>query len=160
MEEQKKVLILGIGNLLLKDEGIGIHVVNRLKDMVLPPYVEVIDGGTLSNYFIEIVGGREKVIVIDSIKADGPPGTIYRLTGSDIENKRKGYYRTVFEQEFIDAWKTTYILGTQPEEVVLIGVEPEDTGEKSLMLEIGLTPTIEKRIPDIIEMVMKEIEIY
>jgi hydrogenase maturation protease len=157
VEDQKKILILGIGNILLKDEGIGIHVVNRLKDMVLPLYVEVVDGGTLSDYFFHLIGGRKKVIVIDSIKADGPPGTIYRLTGSDIEDKRKGYYRTVFEQEFIDAWKTTYLLGTQPEEVVYIGVEPEDTGEKTLMLEIGLTPTLEKRIPDIIEMVMKEI---
>jgi len=157
MEDQKRILILGIGNLLFKDEGIGIHVVNRLKDMTMPPYVEVIDGGTLSSYFIEIVGGRKKIIVIDAIKADGLPGTIYRLTDKDIENKRKGYYRTVFEQEFIDAWKTTYLLGTQPEEVVYIGVEPEDTGEKSLMLEIGLSPTIEKRIPEIIEMVMREI---
>ena len=157
MEDQKRILILGIGNLLFKDEGIGIHVVNRLKDMTMPPYVEVIDGGTLSSYFIEIVGGRKKIIVIDAIKADGLPGTIYRLTDKDIENKRKGYYRTVFEQEFIDAWKTTYLLGTQPEEVVYIGVEPEDTGEKSLMLEIGLSPTIEKRVPEIIEMVMKEI---
>ena len=111
MEDQKRILILGIGNLLLKDEGIGIHVVNRLKDMALPPYVEVIDGGTLSTYFIEIIGGREKIIVIDAIKADGLPGTIYRLTDKDIENKRKGYFRTVFEQEFIDSLKTTYILG-------------------------------------------------
>ena len=158
MENQKRILILGIGNLLCKDEGFGIHIVNRLKDMALPPYVEVVDGGTLSSHFIEIVGGRKKIIVIDAIKADGLPGTIYRLTDKDIENKRKGYFRTVFEQEFIDAWKTTYFLRTQPEEVVYIGVEPEDTGEKSLMLEIGLSPTIEKRIPEIIEMVMKEIE--
>ena len=157
MENQKRILILGIGNLLFKDEGIGIHVVNRLKDMDLPPYVEVIDGGTLSSYFIEIVGGRKKIIVIDAIKADGLPGTIYRLTDKDIENKRKGYFRTVFEQEFIDAWKTTYLLKNQPEEVVYIGVEPEDTGEKSLMAEIGLSPTIEKKIPEIIEMVMREI---
>jgi len=157
MEDQKRILILGIGNLLLKDEGIGIHVVNRLKDMVLPPYVEVIDGGTLSNYFIQIIEGREKVIVIDAIRADGLPGTIYRLTDKNIEDKRKGYFRTVFEQEFTDALKTTYILKNQPEEVVYIGVEPEDTGEKSLMAEIGLSPTIEKRIPEIIEMVMREI---
>jgi hydrogenase maturation protease len=158
MDVKKKILILGIGNLLLKDEGIGIHVVERLKSMSLPSDVEVIDGGTLSSSFLYLIEGRKKVIVLNSMKGNGPPGTIYRFTDEDIEDKRKGYYRTIQELEFMDAFRQSRFMGTQPDKVIFIGIEPEDTGEKNLMLETSLSPTIEKKIPIIIEMVMEEIE--
>ena len=158
MENKKPILVIGIGNLIIKDEGVGIHVVRRMNDMSLPPSVELLDGGILATSWLYLIEGRKKVIVIVTMKGGGQPGTIYRFTDKEIGEKRKGYFRTIEEQEFTDDVKTSRIMGTPPDEVIFLGIEPEDTGEESFMLEIALSPTLESKMPEIIEMVMKEIE--
>jgi hydrogenase maturation protease len=159
MENKKKILILGIGNLLFRDEGIGIHVVRRLQGMSLPPDVEVMDGATSGFDLVYVIENRGKVVVLNAMQGGGPPGTVYRFTDKEMEEKRKGYPGTLYENEFIDYLKTARFLGTVPDEVVFLGIEPEDMGEKDLKGEIILSPTLEKKVPEIIEMVMKEIEI-
>ena len=158
MDNQKKILVMGIGNLLFKDEGIGIHVAQKLMNMSLPSDVEVLDGGMLVTGFYALMAGRRKAIIIDAMKAGCPPGTIYRFVGSDIPEKRKGYFRTTQELEFTKDLEDARFAGTSPEEIVFIGIEPEDMGEKSQKLEIGLSPIIEEKIPEIIEMVMEELK--
>jgi len=157
MNNKKKILVLGIGNLLFKDEGIGIHVVNNMSDMALPPDVEVMDGGTSSPVFTFLIEKREKVIVIDAMQAGGAPGTIYRLSEKEFFEKRKGHPRTTQETEFEDALSTAILMKTNPKELIFIGVEPEDMGEKDLKLKIELSPTLQKKMPEIIEMVIREI---
>jgi hydrogenase maturation protease len=152
MELQKPILILGIGNLLLKDEGIGVHVINRLREMDLPPDVEIMDGGTLGIDLIFYIEGRKKVIVIDTVKAGDPPGTLYRFTDKELTVK-KDFLRTAHGIDFSDVVGTVKQFGNKPDEIVFIGVEPEDISE-------GLEPTdfIARRIPVIIELVMKELK--
>jgi hydrogenase maturation protease len=72
----KPLLVLGVGNILLKDEGIGVHVARRLQSMPLPPDVEVIDGGTGGYELIEFLSERTKVVIVDCLTADVPIGTI------------------------------------------------------------------------------------
>lgn len=159
METQiKPILIIGIGNILMKDEGAGIHVVERMRSMPLPPYIEVLDGGSETVSLAYILEKRKKVVAVFALKGGGVPGSIYRFTGKDIDEKRKGYHRSIEEQKFTDHLKMTRTLGTEPDEVVIFGIEPEDTGEKSLRLEIGLSPSIEAKMPEIIEMVMRELK--
>jgi len=157
VENKKSILIVGIGNLLFKDEGVGIHVVEKLKTMELSTDIELLDGGMMAPVFMYIIEGRKKVIVINAMQGGGPPGSIYRFSEKEYYEKRKGFPRTTQESEFEDAVKTTYMMKTTPDEVVFIGVEPEDMGEKDLKLNIGLSPTLEKKLPEIIEAVIKEI---
>ena len=152
MTDNKPILVLGIGNLLLKDEGIGVHVVNRLKDMPLPPDVEVMDGGTMGINLLFYIEGRKKVIVVDTVKAGEPPGTMYRFTDKDLSFK-KDFLRTAHGIDFSDVVKTAQTLGTKPEEVVFIGIEPADMNEG-----LELSALIAQRIPVIIELVMKELK--
>ena len=152
MTDNKPILILGIGNILLKDEGIGVHVVNRLKDMPLPPDVEVMDGGTMGIDLLFYIEGRKKVIVVDTVKAGEPPGTMYRFTDKDLSFK-KDFLRTAHGIDFSDVVKTAQTLGTKPEEVVFIGIEPADMNEG-----LELSDLIAQRIPVIIELVMKELK--
>jgi hydrogenase maturation protease len=156
-ENRKPILIMGIGNLLFKDEGIGIHVVKKMETMTLPENVEVMDGGTSSPIFTYLIEKRDKVILIDAIQAGGKPGTIYRLAEKDFLEGRKGHPRTTQETEFEDAFITTIVIKTKPKELVVIGVEPEDTGENDLKAKIGLSATLEAKMPEIIETVMREI---
>jgi len=150
--DKKPILILGIGNLLLKDEGVGVHVVNKIKDMPLPPDVEVMDGGTMGIDLLYYIEGREKVVVIDTAKAGDPPGTVYRFTDNELAEKRE-FLRSAHGIDFSDVVKTAKMLGTKPDEIIFIGVEPEDMNEG-----LELSPLIEKRIPFIIKLVMKEIK--
>ena len=159
MEENKKpILVLGIGNLLFKDGGVGIHVVQKMMDMELPPTVEVIDGGKRSTGAIYISEKKKKAIVITSMKAGGPPGSIYRFAEQGFEEKRTGYERSIEEIEITADLMAAHMLGRNPEEVIFIGVEPEDIGDLGDMnLDSELTPVIEGKITEIIEAVMREI---
>jgi hydrogenase maturation protease len=151
MNDNKPVLILGIGNILLKDEGIGVHVANKLKELSLPPEVEVMDGGTMGIDLLFYIEDRKKVIVIDTVKAGEPPGTMYRFTDKDLSFK-KNFLRTAHGIDFADVVRTAANLGTKPEEVVFIGIEPEDMNEG-----LELSSLIAERVPVLIDLVMKEL---
>jgi hydrogenase maturation protease len=150
VEVQKEILILGIGNLLLKDEGVGVRVVKRLRDINLPCYTEVLDGGTLGLDLLFYIEGRKKVIVIDAVKAGGTPGTIYRFADSDTVAEAK-ISLSAHDIDFMDVLKTAHFLGHKPE-IIFIGIEPKDISEG-----LELSPEIEKKIPKVIDVVMREI---
>lgn len=152
MEDKKKILILGIGNLLLKDEGIGVHVAQRMMDMALPPDVEVMDGGTMGINLLSYIEERKKVVVIDAVQTDAPPGTLYRFTDRDLEENR-GMLFSAHDIDFTHVLKMSRMFEKKPDEVIFIGVKPEEISEG-----IGLSPSVEEKIPMIIELVIKEIE--
>jgi hydrogenase maturation protease len=151
-DDKKPILILGLGNLLLKDEGIGVHIVQQMKDMTLPEDVEIMDGGTMGLDLVYYVEGRKKVIVIDTVKAGHPPGTLYRFTEKSIVYSQN-VFRTAHGINFTDVIRYVQASGKKPEEIIFIGAEPEDMNEG-----IELSPKIAAKIPKIIELVLREIE--
>jgi hydrogenase maturation protease len=86
------ILILGVGNILLGDEGVGVRVIEAMQEIDLPDTVELIDGGTASIDILEFLKNREKVIVIDAVQGGGgEPGTLYRFTPGDIKVRKPVY---------------------------------------------------------------------
>jgi hydrogenase maturation protease len=151
MESDKKILILGIGNIILKDEGIGVHVAQRMQEMTLPPDVEVLDGGIKGLDLLDFIEDREKVVVVDAVKAGAPPGTLFRFTDKDLAGK-KGVLRSAHGIDFSDVIAIATYLGKKPD-IVFLGVEPAD-----LSPGMELSQMIEEKIPILINLVMKEIE--
>ena len=151
MTKVQDILILGIGNLLLKDEGVGVHVVKKLKEMPLPANVEVLDGGTARLDLVDFIEDRKKLIVIDAVNAGEKPGTIYRLTEDNLYIKPKAI-TSFHEIDFLDALHMSEVMNSKPEEIVVIGIEPKDMSGG-----IELSPEIEERIPIIINAVLKEL---
>ena len=149
----KPILILGIGNVLLTDEGVGVRVAEEMKKMTLPQDVEVIDGGVGGLNLQYCVEGRKKVIVVDTVKAGAPPGTLFRFTDKDLAAK-KGTIRSAHGIDFSDVIDVCRFLGTKPDEIIFLGIEPE-----SLDAAMELSPNIEKMVPVLINLVMKEIEV-
>ena len=145
-----RTAILGVGNLLLKDEGIGVHVARALERLPLPRNVEVIDGGT-SIDIAHLVEGFDKLIVVDAAKAGGNPGSIYHFTLEEIEcgqvplfsGHELGLYQTLRPSAF----------ERLPHEILIIGVEP-----KKIAWGLELSQELENRIPEIIEAVLRKIE--
>ena len=73
----KRITVLGIGNLLMQDDGVGVHVIRHLQERELPPEVKLIDGGTYSYDLLEFIIEADTCIVVDAMHGGGEPGTIY-----------------------------------------------------------------------------------
>jgi len=154
MDKKKDILVLGIGNTMLRDEGIGVRVAEKMMKMSLPPEVEVMDGGIKGLDLLYFIEGRKKVIVVDAVKADAPPGTLFRFTDNDLAAKR-GTLRSAHGIDFSDVIALARFTGTKPAEVIFLGIEPAD-----LSVSLELSPKIEEMIPVLINLVMKEIDAY
>ena len=150
---EKDVLILGIGNILLQDDGIGVHVINELKKMDLPEQVELMDGGTGGFHLIPYIEGKKKLIILDAIVSEDKPGAVYRLKFEDVDYKKKAGI-SLHEAGIIEALKVASVHEKMPE-TVIIGVRPKEY--KTLGLDV--TPEIRKAFPTVIDLVLKEVSL-
>jgi len=148
------VVILGIGNLLLSDEGIGVHVANRLLEMDLPPGVRVIEGGTDGFRLMNVVTGADRVVVVDAVKGGGEPGSIYRFNIEDAPSSPDTFKTSVHQIGILEVIHFSEFLGKTPEATV-IGVEP-----KSMEMSMELSPEIQEKVPRVIELVLEEVNQY
>jgi hydrogenase maturation protease len=151
-EGTPRITVLGIGNLLLKDEGIGIHLVHKLEGVVNNPNIKIIDAGTYSDFLSLVDDNLDKLIIVDAAINGDRPGTIYRFSsdGLDLDSDLPV---SAHDIGVLDSLKTMALFNKQPKSTVIIGVEP---GEIDFGLD--LSPDIEKKLPGIIELVLKEIE--
>ncbi len=145
-----KVVVIGVGNLLLKDEGIGIHTVESLQKTDLPEYVRIIDGGTAPDLIAYTEAG-DKLIIIDAAKAGGKPGTIYRLLPRDL-SEEGGTLLSAHELGVEQNLKLMSLMGNEPAEIVIIGIEPEEIG-----FGTELSAELQRKLPEIVGVVLKEI---
>lgn len=147
----KRVMVVGIGNPLLTDEGVGIHVVRRLAEKELPPGVEVVDGGTNTYDLIDAFSGADQVIIVDALKAGDEPGAIYRAPLDDLGLKPDEGMVSLHEINFIEAMYMVRMLGYNPPTIV-IGIEPAQ-----IEWGLDLSPALEARMPRLMEVVEQEI---
>ncbi len=147
----QRFVIVGVGNLLLKDEGIGIHTVKALQELQLPECVEIIDGGT-SPDLIAYSEAESKLIIIDAVKAGGEPGAIYRFTPDNLDSAQ-GRAISLHELGVPESLQLMRLAGNEPEEIVIIGIEPQE-----IDWGIELSPVLQQKIPDIIKLILVEIE--
>ena len=151
-EQPPRVVVIGVGNLLLKDEGIGVHVAHALQQMDIPQDVTIIDGGTAPDLVAYSEAG-DKLIIIDAVKAGGEPGTIYRFHPHDLSAEAEGAIST-HELGVEQSLRIMKLMGNEPREIVIIGVELKE-------IEWGteLSTELQQRIPKIVEVLLKEIGI-
>jgi hydrogenase maturation protease len=152
--EQTCILVLGVGNILLRDEGVGVRVVEALQSRFeFSPHVELVDGGTLGLRLLEPVQRATSLIVVDAIRNGGPPGTIYRLSTQELRGSVRAK-ESLHQLDLLDTLGYAELLGNIPETVVL-GIEPEDISPWGT----ELTETVRSRLEDLIRMVLDEIEL-
>ena len=146
-----RTAILGVGNLLMKDEGIGVHVVQACERLRLPENVEAIDGGT-SIELASLVEGFERLVVVDAALAGGEPGQIYRFTLDEIEPGRSPLL-SGHDFGIPQTLRACALAGNAPERIIIVGVEP-----KQIDWGLELSPELERKMPEIIERALGEIE--
>lgn len=122
-------LILGIGNNLLSDEGVGIHVVRYLEaHHPDTPGVTYLDGGTLSFTLAGPIAEHDSLIVVDAARFGEAPGTIRCLEGDEMDRYLRGNRQSVHEVGLMDLFDISRLSGTFPTHRALIGVEPATLG--------------------------------
>ena len=146
-----RVVVLGVGNLLMGDEGLGIRCVEAVEKLPLPANVRCIDGGTSTHELLEDLENLDALIILDAVASGQPPGTLVRLENEQIpsafSNKMSPHQHGIN-----DLLATLKLLGREPGHVVLIGVEPA-----VMKLSMELSPLVAGVMPEMIALVSKEL---
>lgn len=147
--KSEKTLILGIGNILMGDEGVGVHVVNSLEETALPEGVRTLDGGTGSFLLLEPMQEADRVILVDATVDGRRAGTVRRLRprfSKDYPNTLTAH--DIGLKDLLDAF---YLLGSRPE-VTLFAISIPPLRE----MTTELSPEISPVIPEVARMVLAE----
>ena len=151
----QKIVIVGIGNILCRDEGVGVHVIEELKNHSLPDYVEVYDCGTGGLDILEFLEGSDKAIIVDAVRGGMEPGEIYHVRLDEVDAKDgKMKMVSLHELDLIRAIKIGKRAYNVPENIIVIGIEP-----KSVELGVDLTAEVMEAIPRVIQDILKIIEL-
>jgi len=143
-------VIIGIGNILLQDDGVGVHVITQLEMEALPSTIELVDGGTSTldtlGYFLDY----KKVIVVDCLRAGMEPGTIYKIHPEDIQSYQKENL-SIHDVQILDVVRMANMMGKYPD-VVIFGIEP-----KTIAVDLEMTDLLKAKIPEVIANIRKEL---
>lgn len=146
------ILVLGIGNVLLMDEGTGVKVVEELdRRYVFPKGVDLLDGGTSGIELLSHIRNRDTVIIIDAMTWGQPPGTVGRVEGEDVP----AAFRTRISPHQLglsDLLAAAMLTDEMPGHLVLFGVEPQ-----SLDAGFSLSPAVEKNFDKLLTAVLDEL---
>jgi hydrogenase maturation protease len=150
---QPQITILGVGNILYRDEGVGIRAVERIERLYdFPDHIVPVDGGVLGVNLMGIIAQADKLIVIDAVYNGGRPGDLHRLVGDQIP-KRIVAKNSLHQVDLLEALTLVNAIDKHPE-TVIVGIEPLDIET----LDVELTPLIASRLDDLVAMALKEVE--
>lgn len=146
----QKALVLGVGNLLLSDDGVGIHAIRRLMERAeLPVGVRVIDGGTAGLDLLHHLEGVAHLVIVDAIEGNRPPGTLIRLAGEEVPAhlalKMSPHQIGLPDMLFAAKLRDIY-----PDEVVIWGVQPATT-DVGLELSLPVAAQLDSLVDRVIE---------
>jgi len=145
------IMILGIGNLLCRDDGIGVRIAVEMQGIDKYSGIRIVDGGSSPDLFSLLDDDIDKLIIVDALRGSGLPGDIYRLHLQE-ENIADGPAASLHGMGVLDSLKLMKQLGQQPPRVTVIGIEPADVSHG-----LELSPVIESMVPAIIGAVESEI---
>lgn len=147
---ENSIVVLGVGNILLTDEGLGVHVVEDLKaNYTFTPQISLIDGGTMGMELLTYMRGMKKVLLIDAVNGGEAPGTIYEFPHRELEQYFTDHI-SVHEVGMQDILRIRAIQENPLEDAIVIGVEPES-------LDVGFEPSapVQKALPEVKERVLR-----
>lgn len=142
-----RTLILGLGNELLGDEGVGVHAARSLQQHALPEATKVVDAGTAIIETLFDLEQAERVIILDAMRAGGTPGTVYRTHLADCREKP-----VIASMHGFDIFRVMALTGRKDlPEITVFGVEPADIG-----WSLTLSPAVDRAMPHLLAAVENE----
>ena len=147
-----RIVVIGIGNLLLMDEGIGVHTINELEKHDLPGSIEIYDGGTGGFKLIDLMHGAARVIFIDAVETGKAPGSVTIFSAEDVHsiyNKKK---YSLHDTDLMEIIKMAEMLGNPPM-IEIVGIQP-----KTINYGTTLSKELAGSMSNIVNSVLKRIE--
>jgi hydrogenase maturation protease len=145
------VLVLGIGNILLSDEGVGVKAVEELQSRYnCPDTVEIVDGGTVGFELLPYFENRSHILIIDAVKTGNKPGTIVRIDDPPAFFQKKVSPHQI---GLADVMGIAVITDNMPQHIALFGIEP-----KELSTGLELSPEVAKNLRQLVNMVVDELK--
>lgn len=141
------ISIIGVGNFLMSDEGVGIHAVTNLREIKWPDGVEVLDGGTAGVALLHIIDGKDKVIIIDCADFGGHAGEIRVINPDDLVRDERAEI-SLHATDLLSVLEMAKSTITYPKKVIIIGIQPEKI-EMGTTLSPGVEAAITK-LPEVI----------
>jgi hydrogenase maturation protease len=150
-------LVIGIGNILLRDEGVGVRVVTELARLVatgrleVPPGTRIVDGGTLGLELLPMFDGASRLVLVDAVTLGAAPGSVTVIRGDAIEGTLAGHV-SPHQVGVADLVAAARLMGVMPAAASLVGIRPAE-------IDIGLelTPEVEAALPEAISAVCAEL---
>jgi len=153
VEAKVGVLVLGLGNVLLGDDGVGAAAIARIeRDYRVPPGVRLVEGGTLGLSLLGVVAEAEHVILVDAVRTDQPPGTLVRMDGADVADAVRDRLspHQVGVADLLDAVR---LIDCCPASITLLGLAPE-----RIELAVVRSSAVDHGLDGLIAAIVREVE--
>jgi hydrogenase maturation protease len=146
-------LVLGLGNILLGDEGVGVRVVERLREQyAFSPGVQILDGGTLGLDLLPYVQDSSRLLVVDAVQANEPPGTLIRLESNEIPIFLDACKVSAHQEGLQDLLAVASLKGYLPQDVVFWGIQID-----SLRAGLALSPLVTEGVEPLVDRAIGEL---
>ncbi len=149
---KKKIAVVGVGNILMGDEGAGIRVINELEKRGYSQKVDLIDAGTAFFDIVPELKQYDKVIIVDVTRGGQKPGTIYRFELNDVESQNE-ISLSVHDIGVLQSFRLESIMSDIPDEIVFFGIEPYQ-----IKISMELSPVIKGTINRLVDRVAQELK--
>ena len=149
------MLLIGLGNLLMSDEGIGVRLVAELEARkTVPPGVELLDMGTAGISILHQLAGHTKAVFVDCAFMGEEPGTLRRFTPEEVVTHKVQTRLSLHEGDLLNTLKLAKELGDCPEEIIIFGIEPQ-----SVEPGLELTDALENRVEYYLQQLVEEVSL-
>lgn len=146
-------LVLGVGNILMQDEGVGVRVLEWLQaHYTPPPDVKLVDGGTMGLDLLHYLQGIDHLLILDAVESGHPPGQITTLTGEDVP-AFLGMKISPHQIGVQDLLATAQLMGYTPPEIVILGVQPD-----WLSVGLDMSPAVAAQVEPLARMAVNRLE--
>ncbi len=155
MFEKPPITVLGVGNILLTDEGFGVQVIETLeKNYTFSDNVQFLDGGTMGMELLHYLGDVQKLLLVDAVHGEGEPGTVYEFRHEELNHYFDSHV-SVHEVGIQDILRIRYVQEKPFEDAVVIGAEP-----LSLDIGLALTEPLQTALQEVVQRVVRQLEAW
>ncbi len=144
-----RIAVVGIGNILMSDDGVGVHAIRELQKRELQDHITCIDGGTASFDALDACGDCGDIIVVDAVRAGGAPGTAYRMT---LDEWRTTRGISLHDVTLLDAISIAEAFTGRDIRVTIIGMEPDQ-----ITPGLELSQSVREKLDELVERILEEI---
>jgi len=156
LDSKKKIIVIGVGNILMSDEGLGVRAVELLQKSVRDENIKIIDAGTSLQRALTLTQGFEKMLIIDAIRSGKPAGSIHCFTLEELEQGKTGHMQLMLSLHEIDAPKAIAmerLVAKLPGEIIFLGMEPE-----RIAPGMELSRAVQEKMDLLVSEIKKELE--